>query len=225
MNTKRQKIETWCIDLLKKIDPTGLNANIYKDKVFKPMTDTDFHNFIQDLKTKKRHLVIYAPNYGPVKLDVRRNIEIGKSIGRNFFEKVWIEGRNGLPTQLTPVTYFVIPVAGRRQAQLITKGVSVPKNMRTINALTGQPTGESQAAKISMPELNLCVAAGMNKSMIELMKYRGGDVRGGAALHGMLVRSGQASLQALQPFASGVESTNYVDALFTAAHIKTNLRK
>ena len=223
MNAKRQKIEAWCLDLLKQLDASGLNAKIYQDKVFKPMTDKDFHQFIQDLKSGKRHLVIYAPNYGPVKLNLRKNIELGKKLGRNFFERIWIEGRDGLPTQLTPVTYFVIPTRVRRQAQLITKGVSVPKNMRTINALTGQPTGESQAAKISMPELQLCVSAGMNKSMLELMKYRGGDVRGGAALHSMLVRFGRASLDSLKPFASGVESTNYVNALFTAAHIKTNL--
>lgn len=225
MNAKRQKIEAWFIELLKKVDNSGLNAEIYLNKVFKPMTDKDFHQFIQDLKSEKRHLVIYAPNYGPVKLDLKKNIAIAKSLGRDFFEKIWIEGRDGLPTQLTPVKYFVIPTACRRQAQLISKGISIPKNMRTINALTGQPTGESQAAKISMPELQLCVSAGMNKSMLELMKYRGGDVRGGAALHGMLTRFGRASLQSLQPFASGVESTNFVNSLFTAAHIKTNLVK
>lgn len=225
MNPKRQKIEAWCLDLLKQLDASGLNAKIYQEKVFKPMTDVQFHTFIQDLKSKKRHLVVYAPNYGPVKLDLRKNIAIAKKLGRNYFEKIWIEGRDDLPTQLTPVTYFVIPTVVRRQAQLITKGVSVPKNMRTINALTGQPTGDSQAAKISMPELQLCVSAGMMKSMEELMKYRGGDVRGGAALHGMLVRFGRASLKTLQPFASGVESTNYVNSLFTAAHIQTNLTK
>lgn len=225
MNAKRQKIEAWCLGLLKQIDVSGLNAKIYEEKVFKPMTDKDFHTFIQDLKSKKRHLVIYAPNYGPVKLDLRKNMAIAKTLGRNFYERIWIEGRDGLPTQLTPVSYFVFPTVVRRQAQLIMKGVSVPKNMRTINALTGQPTGDSQASKISMPELQLCVSAGMNNSMIELMKYRGGDVRGGAALHGMLVRFGRASLQTLKPFASGVESTNYVHSLFTAAHIKTNLTK
>lgn len=189
------------------------------------MSDKDFGVFIGDLKSGKRHLVIYAPNYGPVKLNLKNNIEIGRELGREFFERIWLEGREGLPDQLTPVKYLVIPALCRRQSQLISKGISVPKNMRTINALTGQPTGESQAAKISITELRLCSSAGMNKAMLELMKYRGGDVRGGAALHGMLTRFGRASLQSLAPFASGVESTNYIDALFTAAHIKTNLKK
>lgn len=223
MNPKRQKAQDLCLSIIKELDPSGINLKIYQEQVFGPMSDKDFSQFIADLKSKKRHLVIYAPNYGPVKLDVRKNIAIAKKLGRSFFEKLWIEGKESVPTHLTPVTYFIIPTQVRRQAQLITKGISVPKNMKTINALTGQPTGESQAAKISMPELQLCVSAGMDKSMLELFKYRGGDVRGGAALHGMLVRFGQASLKSLQPFASGVESGNYLKSLLMGAHIRANI--
>lgn len=223
--SKRKKIEEWVYKVIGMLDPSGINVKIYKEKVFGPMSDKDFHQYIQDLKSGKRHSVIYAPNNGPVKLNFERNIEIGEKIGLNFFEKIWLQGRDDLPDQLTPIVYFVVPIRVRRQAQLVTKGISVPKNMRTINVLTGQPTGESQSAKISLPELQLCASANMLKSMEELMKWRGGDVRGGAALHGMLVRHGRASLSALKPFASGVESTNYINALFTAAHIGTNLTK
>lgn len=220
----RQKVENWVYEMIKQIDPTGINLKIYKEKVFGPMSDKDFHQYIQDLKSGKRHSVIYAPNYGPVKLDIRRNIAIGKKYGLNFFTRLWVEGKPGIPTHLSPVKAFVIPTRVKRQAQLVTKGVSVPKNMRTVNVLTGQPTGESQSAKMSMPELQLCASAGMVKSMEELMKWRGGDVRGGAALQAMLVRHGRASLNALKPFSSGVESTNYIGSLLTAAHIGSNIK-
>ncbi len=221
----RKKVEEWVLSVINQIDPSGNNTRIYKEKVFGPMTDKDFDQYIQDLKSGKRFSVIYAPNYGPVKLNLERNMKIAEKMGHSFFEKIWIEGKPDVPTQLTPVPAFVILTRVRRQAQLVTKGVSVPKNMRTINVMTGQPTGESQSAKISMPELQMCASAGLLKSMEELMKWRGGDNRGSAALHGMLVRYGRASLQSLKPFASGVESTNYINALFTAAHIGTNLVK
>lgn len=219
----RKKVEEWVLSVIRQIDPSGINEKIYRERVFGPMTDKDFDQYIQDLKSGKRFSVIYAPNYGPVKLSLERNIKIGEKMGHSFWERIWIEGKPDTPTHLTPVPAFVILTRARRQAQLVTKGVSVPKNMRTINVLTGQPTGESQSAKISMPELQLCASAGMLKAMEELMKWRGGDVRGGAALHGMLVRYGKASLGSLRPFASGVESTNYINALFTAAMIGTNL--
>lgn len=221
----RKKVEEWVYGIINQLDPSGINTKIYKEKVFGPMTDKDFHQYIQDLKSGKRHSVIYAPNNGPVRLNFKRNLAIAKKIGLSFYERIWIEGRAGLPNQLTPIRYFVVPTRYRRQAQLVTKGISVPKNMRTINVLTGQPTGDSQSAKISLPELQLCASANMLKSMEELMKWRGGDVRGSAALHGMLVRHGRASLSALKPFASGVESTNYINALLTAAHIGSNLTK
>lgn len=223
--SNRKKVEAWVLSVINQIDPSGTNGKIYQEKVFGPMSDKDFDQYIQDLKSGKRFSVIYAPNYGPVKLSLERNIKVGEKMGHSFWERIWIEGKPDVPSQLSPIPAFVIFTRIRRQAQLITKGVSVPKNMRTINVLTGQPTGESQSAKISMPELQLCASAGMLKSMEELMKYRGGDSRGGAALHGMLVRYGRSSLSALKPFSSGVESTNYINALFTAAHIGTNLTK
>lgn len=221
--SKRKQVENYILGVINAIDPSGLNAKLYKEKLFGPMTDEEFHQYIQDLKSGKRFSIIRAPNYGPVKLDLKRNIETAKKMGLDFFQRLWIEGKGSTPTYLTPTYSFVIPTRLKRQAQLVTKGISVPKNMRTMNVLTGQPTGESQSAKISLPELQLCASAGLLKSMEELMKWRGGDVRGSAALHGMLVRHGRASLKSLKPFASGVESTNYINALFTAAHIGTNL--
>lgn len=222
--SNRKAVEAYVLGLINEIDPSGTNAKIYKEKVFGPMSDKDFHKYVEDIKSGKRHSVIYAPNHGPVKLNTQRNIEIGRKHGLEFFERLWIEGDENTPTHLTPVKYFTIPTRKRRQAQVVTKSVSVPKDMRTINVLTGQPTGESQSAKISLPELQLCASAGLTKSMEELMKWRGGDARGGAALQGMLVRFGKASLTSLKPFASGVESTNYINALFTAAMIGTNLK-
>ncbi len=219
----RKKIEEFLYAVLNGMDPSGNNAKIYKEQVFGPMDDKAFAKFMDDLKNKKRHLVMYAPNYGPVKFDLKRNIEVGKKLGRNYYERVWFKGRDGLPDQLSPVEYMIFPTLNRRQAQLVTKGVSVPKDMRTINPLTGQPTGESRSAKISMIEAQLCVAVGTLSPMIELFKYRGGDVKGGAALTGMLVNTGKASLKALAPYAGGVESTNYIKSLFNAAHIKINL--
>ena len=223
MAKNRAAVEKWVYRILSELDPSGTNTALYRNNIFGKMSDKDFDQYIQDLKSKKRHSVIYAPNYGKVKLDHERNYALAEKLGFSFFERVWIEGKTNQPTYLTPVKYLILPTRIRRQAQLVMKGASVPKNMRTINVLTGQPTGESKAAKISLPELHLCAASGMMRSMEELMSTRGGDVRAGAALQAMLVRHGSASLNSVKPFSSGVESTNYVSALFTAAMLKINL--
>lgn len=223
MAKNRAAVEKWVYRVLNELDPSGTNTALYRNNIFGKMSDKDFDQYIQDLKSKKRHSVIYAPNHGKVRLDHERNYALAEKLGFSFFERVWIEGKPNQPAYLTPVKYLILPTRIRRQAQLVMKGASVPKNMRTINVLTGQPTGESKAAKISLPELQLCAASGMVKSMEELMSTRGGDVRAGAALQAMLVRHGSASLNSVKPFSSGVESTNYISALFTAAMMKINL--
>lgn len=220
MAGNRKKAEALCLEFIQKMDPSGINKKIYEDMVFKNMSDADFEKFLMD---PKRHMVMYAPNYSKVKLDLKRNIAIGRQLGREYFERIWTRGKDGLPDTLSPVKFFVIPTIVRRQAQLVTKGVSVPKDMKTINALTGQPTGDSQSAKISIPELNLAASMNLKSSMRELMGPRGGDTKAYAALQGMLVSLGRASLQNVQQFGEGAEVNKYVRSLFRGAHIDINL--
>ena len=101
--------------------------------------------------------------------------------------------------------------------------LSIPKTQRVINALTGQPTGDSKGAGISHPELRVCAAMGLDSTMIELMKYRGGDNRGKAALTASLIRTGRASQSVLENFASGVESTSTLRSYLVSAGLKTTL--
>ena len=122
----RKKIQDFLYSVLDGMDPTGINSKIYKEQVFGPMDDKAFAKFMDDLKANRRHLVMYAPNYGPVKLDLKRNMEVGKKLGREYYERIWFKGRDNLPDQLSPVQYMIFPTTNRRQAQLVTKGVSVP---------------------------------------------------------------------------------------------------
>ena len=98
-----------------------------------------------------------------------------------------------------------------------------PDHNKSIDAVSGQVTGESKGAKISYPELQICAAMGMDNSMIELMKYRGGDAKGGMALNAMLNKYGAANLNTLSNYASGVGSTNTLKTFLTAAHLKSTL--
>ena len=224
MAKNRKAVENWMLGILNELDESGTNAKIYREEVFGKMSNADFDKYIEDLRTGARHTVVYCPNYSQVKLDHEKNYKLAEKLGFSFFERVWIEGKPGVPTHLTPVKYLILPMRVRRQAQLVTKGVSVPKNMKTVNVLTGQPTGESKSAKLSLPEIQLCAASGMVRSMEELLSARGGDVRAGAYLQAALVRHGSATLNSVKAFSSGVESTNYVSALFTSAMLKINLK-
>ena len=124
---------------------------------------------------------------------------------------------------MSPNKYLVIKIPLRIASQRIAKKMSIPKHQRVINSITGQPTGDSKGAGFSAPELRLCVAMGLNKTSVELMKYRGGDLRGWAALNASLNRFGSARQEQLSHFASGVVSTSTLKTFLTSAHLTNTL--
>lgn len=218
----RIKAQDHILKYIEKMTPGTENSALYS-KLFSEMSDEQFDNFIKDIESGKRNLAVIVPNFSKVKLSVERNLEIAKELEYEFFQRIWIEGKENTPTYLTPNKYLIVDLPVRRASQLLTKKISVPKHNRVIDSLTGQPTGESKGAKISYPELQVCSAMGLENSMVELMKYRGGDARGHAALNGMLSKYGRANQATLASFASGVESTTTVKTFLLSAHLKSTL--
>lgn len=201
------------------------NAKIY-ERLFESMNDTQFDAWMERLNRGEIKLSIVSPNFSKDPIDVERNLKIADELGHNFFEKLWIEGEGDNPTYLTPVEYLVMDLPVRRQSQTIVKKRSVPKTSRPIDSLTGQVSNQrdTRGAKISYPELQLASAMGLEKSLEELIKYRGGDVMGNIALHALVSQQGEVSQASLNQYATGVESTKTLHAYLTAAHLKNNLR-
>jgi hypothetical protein len=220
--TNRAKAQAFIISYIEKVTEGTENGAIYK-KIFATMSDKDFDTFMSDLESGKKMLTVITPNFSKNGISIERNLKIAEELGHKFFQRLWIEGKDETPTYLTPNEYLVVDLPVRRASQLLTKKISVPKHNRVIDSLTGQPTGESKGAKISYPELQVCAAMGLENSMVELMKYRGGDARGHAALNGLISKYGTASQSTLANYASGVESTQTIKTFLLAAHLKSTL--
>lgn len=187
------------------------------------LSPKELDKYFEDLKSGEKYVTLTAPNFGKSNLNLERNHAVAKMLGVDFYQRIWMEGHDDQPTYLTPKKYLTVKLPMRLASQRIQKKMSIPKTQRVINTLTGQPTGESKGASISFPELRVCAAMGLEKSMVELMKYRGGDARGGAALNASLMRTGQASQAVLANFASGVESTATVKTYLTSAMLRNTL--
>lgn len=218
----RKAAEDFILKYIKKIIPNSDNVKTYQ-KLFSEMNDKEFHTFMNDLETEVKFLPIIMPNFANTGLTVENNLNIGKELGHEFFQKIWIEGKDDNPTYLTPIKNLVIDLPLRRASQMLIKKISIPPDNKTVDSMTGQPTGESKGAKISYPELQICSSMGLSKSMEELMKYRGGDIKGHAALNNMINKFGSANQKTLSVFASGVESTKTLKTYLTAAHLKNTL--
>lgn len=217
----REKIQNYILGSINMISKGNPAIELYTQE-FSRMTNKEFDQFIDDLDSGKKHLVIIEPANAKEKITTKRNIEVAKKLGFNFHQRLWFEGP-GMPKHLTPIEYLVMDLPVRRQSQLLTKKLSVQESTTAVDYLTGQPTGKSKSAKISYPELQVLSSAGLEKSAIELIKFRGGDRRGYLAFSTSLLREGSVSLKAIEAYAGGVESIKSLKVILTAMHIRNTL--
>lgn len=217
----RKKAEEYILTMINKIAPGGENKAIY-EKLFKGMDDDQFDQFMKDLETEKKFLPISYPNFGNVKLSVGNNLKIAKELGHDFFSRLWIDSHSGEPKYLTPIPYLVVDLPLRRVSQSLIKKIKVPTDNKTVESLTGQPTGDgkSKGSRISFPELQVLSAMGLDNTTLELMKYRAGDQRGFRAMNTQIAQQGIANLDTLSKYASGVQSTKTLKTYLLCMHLK-----
>jgi hypothetical protein len=220
--SNRIKAQNFIISYIDKLLPNSNNKEIYT-KLFSNMTDEEFDKFISDLETGKKFLTIIAPNFDNSSLTLENNLKVADELNHDFFEQLWIEGDNDTPTYLTPNKYLVVDLPVRRASQMLIKKIFVPDHNKSVDSITMQPTGESKGAKISYPELQVTASMGLEDTLVELMKYRGGDVRGNTAYNMLLSKYGKVTLNTLSKYQSGVESTKSLKTLLTCLHLKSTL--
>lgn len=218
----RKAAEQHILKWIGEIDRSGFNVKIYEDK-FKSMTDDDFDLMIKNIKAKTVHLAIIAPNFSQVRLTTQNNLDVGEKLGLKFFQRVNVPAKNGLPAYLTPRPYLILDLPTRRQAQLLEKKISIPEHNNSVDDLTGQPTGASKGSRVSYPEIQVLASMGLNESLTEFLKYRGGDEKGFNAMNIMLARSGGVSMKAIEPYAGGVKSTQTLKSYLMGMHLRTTL--
>lgn len=219
----RAAVQKKLLERIQSLTPKSTkNRDLYEARL-KGMSDAEFNRFIDRLASGEERLMIVSPNNENDGLSLDNNLKIADQIGHNFFTKFLVVGKDGLPNHLTPIEYLVVDLPVRRLSQTSDKKMKVPKSVKVVDSLTGQVTGESKGAAITGPEVQLLSAMGLEAPLIELMKYRGGDRQGRAALNGIVSKYGQASLKTLEKYQSGVESTASVKTFLTACHLKNNL--
>lgn len=219
----RKEAEAYILKYIDAILPDGKNKAIYQEK-FKQLDDAAFAKWMEQLANGEDVLNLVAPNGNPVKLDVKRNLDIAKEIGHEFFQRYWTRLPDGSGWYLSNEKYLVIEIPVRRQAQLLVKKISFAEHNRSVDDLTGQASGKSsKSSKVSYPEIQMLAAMGLEKTLSELIKYRGGDEKGMAAMDASISRTGGVSLKAIEPYAGTVRASQTLSAYLTGMHLSNNL--
>lgn len=205
---------------LEEILPGSENTALWKAKL-ESMSDAQFEDFIKGLDQKTTQISVIVPNFSQNKnnqIDVDRMLDLGLKWGHDFFQRLWMMGPDG-SYYLTPIKYLVYDLPLRRQAQHLIKKISIPEDNKSVDDLSGQPTGKSKGSKLSYPELQVMAALGLDHSIIEMIKYRGGDTKGFNAMNTTIAKTGTVSLAEIEPYAGGVESTKTLGTILTSMHL------
>lgn len=185
---------------------------------FKNMSDGEFHEFMTKLKNGKHNLSFVIPHEETVTEEMI--FDLADKLDVKLFQKLTFHEEGMTHTPVIP--YMVIIVPAKRAAQTQDKKSSVSHGNK-IDSLTGQVTGDSRSAKITMPEILIHAGFGIEKPIEELMNSRGGDLGLGNAMDVSLFNNGSVSLKNIQPHSTKVVSTKSLKAYLLASHIKSTL--
>lgn len=208
-----------------------LVGKIYPDKptldrieaMLKGKSDRQFEQFMKDLRDGHQVINLTVPNLSKVKLSVKRNIGVAKELGYDFFQHLSLKDpATGLQIT-TPEKYMVLRLPVRRQSQHLVKKMSVAEDNDTRDDLTGQPTGKSKSSTLSGPELQVLYALGLDSSIEELIKVRGGDEAAFNMMNKQVESSGTFSLETTAKAGGKVRSTETLSALLKGCHLNNNL--
>lgn len=219
----RKAAEALVLSSIEDIITGSPNTQLYID-LFAKMTDEDFDQWIKDLDSGEKHIALIVPEFSKPGLSVERNLDVAEKWGYNFFERVWLDPQNGSPSFLSNDKYLIIHLPLKRQAQFLQKKITIPEDNRSIDTLTGQPTGKSKGAKISWPELQILGSlGGFDNTIYEFFNLRGGDLQGFNAMNNMIQNTGGVSTTAISALGTKVKAVETLSTLLTSMHLTSTL--
>lgn len=222
MNKKmKSTIELIC-SLCDKVDTGGDASNRYRT-ILSKMTDDEFHEFMLSLKNQDDVLYVNIPNLKEKHVTFENNVKVAKELGVDFFKRLSIVDPKTGKRFLTPQKYAIMHLPIRRQIQTISSGISVATDDSKIDPTTGQVVGDSQAASISTPETFILYSKGLEKSIVELTKVRGGDNDAMRYAYRKLNETGSSSIAEVMELGTRATSTVTLNNMLTAMHIDNNI--
>lgn len=219
MTPKRKQVQDYILKLMDTMDPSGKNTKRYKN-FFDNMSDKDFDEYMNNIKNKKDVLTFYSANVTD-KVDIHNLTKAADMVGYKIFERIRMWDRPTQTYYLTPCKYMVVQLPIRRVSQFLDHKLSVAESDKRIDMLSGQVTKPDQAASISQVEVQALYARGLENTITELIKYRGGDVVAFAEYKRELEEQGSTTIG--RETGSVTRSGVALDQLFAGCHLETNI--
>ena len=224
ITTKRKKVMDYLKNFYNRLDPTGDNWRIIREK-FEPMSDDQFAKWMDRFfKDPKQNLYLEIVEY---ERDLKiENIEACANWKKiPLFERVAMPYLTGDPDNVI-VTPDPVPVGyihEKRMPQTLMKKSAGSLDISKRNPVTGQVTGEDKNARQSDQEVYSLVALNAMNALKEFMGPRADDSVARDQMANEIAKNGYVSLKDLSDDPYDKVALNTFNMYFLMMGFSTNL--
>ena len=191
---------------------------------FDGLSATAMEALVVAIEKEEMILPIIVPNLHAEKIKVERNLKLAEKWGHKFYQHLTLtDPTDPSVTIQTPEKYLVVDLITRRQAQTLEDKMSIPKDNTHVDDLSGQVTGESKGSAISKPESHVLDFHGLDATLTELMKPRGGDMEAWNTMSQSIMETGVAKLSEVTDAGTHAKSAETLETWLKVAHIGNNI--
>lgn len=220
--SNRKAATDWLVKLIAEIVPNSPNAE-RTQRELDSLTDVEFEQLMVEFEQGTDWPSVVVPNGASYDVDTERNLAIGERIGVKFFERIWVTDQATGLEVLSNNPALIMDEPARRQKQHLVDKSSIAKNNRHVDELTGQPVGDSKGSAISNPQALILRSRGLDVTLLELMRVRGGDQKAFNYSNRAIWERGDVSLSEIDRLGSRTKSVETLRTFLTAQHLENNL--
>lgn len=191
----RKDVEDFFLDHIGELTPGTDNRAIYAE-LFKEFTDDELRTF-QNRCAGGFIPPVWIPNMEEAIIDHEIVMRIGERLGAQYYQHLVLVDPITGEENTTPLPHLVLDVPVNRQSQHGSKGVSTAESNDVVDQLSGQATGVSKSATMSLPEASILKDAGHHNAILEFTKVMGGDEDAFNSMMDQIDETGGFSLQSI----------------------------
>lgn len=226
MTDKRRKIETLITQVMKDLDPTGINAAKYQN-MFLKMSDAQFSIWITNfLKDEKSNLRLDIEEFDPKRVLKYENVEkAANRLGIKLFEYVYMPHASEDPNRpirtKTPVLVGYLNI--KRPQQLVSKKTGLALSDTNRDEVSGTAKGESKGGTTTGIENEMLVGVDADEIISEFCGVRGDNAAEYDNMISKISETGSVKLADIKTSIFDKPTLLKADMYFIAMGLKTDL--
>ena len=226
MTDKRRKIETLITQVMKDLDPTGINAAKYQN-MFVKMSDSQFSQWVtRFLADEKSNLRLDIEEFDSKRVLQFENVEkAAKRMGVKLFEYVYMPFASSDPNRpirtKSPVLVGYLNI--KRPQQLVSKKTGLALSDTNRDEMTGVAKGESKGGTTTGLETEMLAGVDADEILSEFCGVRGDNQAEYDNMMSKIAETGSVKLSDIKTTIFDKPTVLKADMYLIAMGLKTDL--